>query len=725
MAIAWSAPSGNLRVGIEAVQSPSTIQASTSYVTLTVNYYVESVRYGFNDNQTLNMFGEISGSVAYSMTSGPNQTVARHVASRSIQVTPSYGSSKVVSFGASVSGMFNGGNPVATYDYRLAARPWQRPRPPLNPTAVRNSDSQATVSWGQDFTSSMEGYPWSNLAISRTEGSLTAWRDVAILGWNPTSWVDRSIQPNNRYQYGIRSNNPSGDSSRVYTQTIYTTPAPPSNVRAVKVGNDIQLTWVNNAPYATSFEILEGGARVGTTTGTSYTVPAPPVAVAHTYQVAALVSGLSSARAWSNTVQLQAAPLAPTNLGPRETANRTYGVPLSWEHNPVDTTSQTAYDLRWRYRGESMWQTQTGKVASTFQGFTIPSDQLTKDGTIEWQVRTWGAHADGSPYSNVSSFYVTRPPSATITSPTANQVIDSSRIRLAWTYHHPSSSPQYGWRIKVVGSDSITSTHTGTGSNRSVLLGRHFKNGETVQITLELREANGLWSPPVSVQARIVYATPPEPQVLVTWQPATGAHEIQIINPPGAPSAVNNRVERNVGNSWEVVAQGVSPSSTLLDYEGLVGGTTTYRVIAVSDLPSESSSTVQVTVPESGEASVWINGGPGFAQGVRFAWNPAIQVSVNRSRELYYFDGQALPVEITGTEISRVVNINASALHQDPNHTPGRLDQISVLPGPHLYRDPGGRRIYGSLSGASWGHSPSLVDTIAVTLTETQYQPGA
>ena len=170
------------------------------------------------------------------------------------------------------------------------------------------------------------------------------------------------------------------------------------------------------------------------------------------------------------------------------------------------------------------------------------------------------------------------------------------------------------------------------------------------------------------------------------------------VGTPNSPAAVSNLIERSVdgGVSWEVIAEGVAVSSSVLDRESLSAGTTLYRVSAMTDLPSSSSALIELNADSD---AVWISGGDGFSLAVPLEWDPQHSTSVGLvNRKVHHFAGRRLGVEMAGTQRRREVQVSATLLDERLDLV-DRLEELSYMPGPFLYRDPLGRRIYGSLSG--------------------------
>lgn len=199
----------------------------------------------------------------------------------------------------------------------------------------------------------------------------------------------------------------------------------------------------------------------------------------------------------------------------------------------------------------------------------------------------------------------------------------------------------------------------------------------------------------------------------VSWDGTPGASTSTAT--PNSPAAIANTVERSIdgGKTWETVAEQLAISSSITDPECLSNGTTLYRVTAISDLPSSSSTTVELTTSSD---AIWLSGGQGFTLAVPLAWNPKTAVSSGlANRKVHRFAGRRLPVEMSGVQRVRSVSLSATLLDERIDLL-DRLEALSYATAPFLYRDPLGRRIYTSLSGlqmdralgGTWSVSASL-----------------
>jgi hypothetical protein len=133
-----------------------------------------------------------------------------------------------------------------------------------------------------------------------------------------------------------------------------------------------------------------------------------------------------------------------------------------------------------------------------------------------------------------------------------------------------------------------------------------------------------------------------------------------------------------------------------------------------------------------------LSGGPAFALTARLPLNPEQQHTVGRERALKQYAGREKPVAYAGEGVSRTVAVSGRVTDEsytdsldDVTATPDRLTELAQNQEPvFLFRDPDGRRIYGTIgeiniprqsvaSGTDplrpwnglWGYSFTLTET--------------
>lgn len=389
-----------------------------------------------------------------------------------------------------------------------------RPLPPApgTPSVARVSDTQHTLSWSRPAA-------YSSQVIQRRVDS-GAWQQIAAVSGTATTFTDTTTSANHKYEHRVAGRTASGQSAWSGISTFYTTPAAPSGITAARVGDDILVSASAVPPYATSFDVKDGTTVVATSVSMPWTHAAPSAAVPHTYTVRAKVGALASAySAPSNTVQLISPPNAPTGLNPNGAVRAgDADVRFTWVHNPVDSSLQTAYELRYRPEGTTDWVTLSGTTA-TYRDIALAV------GTWEWQARTKGAHPDFSPWSATATGTVINRPGVAITQPVDDW--EASTLTVEWSWFQAQSRPQSAWQLELLDESlAVVESRSGSGATAAVTLARRLTAGDW---TVRVRGATGeVWSD-WSSEAFTVAFDPPAPPLLVgEWDDAQGGVSLAI-----------------------------------------------------------------------------------------------------------------------------------------------------------------------------------------------------
>ena len=218
---------------------------------------------GNNSWQTINHMG-----------TAQTKTIAKSTSAKSVSV----------SITCTIKGGYGNGTSSVSHTFSIPAGDFQEAAlTPTNFTATRNSDTQITLRW-TNRTDSTHAVTKNRLRVSRDDGSYS---DI-YNGTKKTSHVWTGCSANHAYQFAVRAINNEGNSSYVYSDTVYTTPAAPSSVMAVKTGTSVSLAaivnninWPNyyewqrstssNFSTATTLDIDDAsGQDTITTTGTDY-----------------------------------------------------------------------------------------------------------------------------------------------------------------------------------------------------------------------------------------------------------------------------------------------------------------------------------------------------------------------------------------------------------------------------------------------------------------------
>jgi microcystin-dependent protein len=415
MAIDWGAWEGGspnrLRIGIDV--SWEAITHGETAATATIKIYLDAEG-NWSDTQTINFTGSISGSITFSNNQN-NNNVLRETKSYTYNYpSNSYGGTGISrTFGANLTGAFNGATPSNSVSSTVPGRPYGPPLSPTNVNTTRVSESSAKTTWTNRDTA---GEPWASVHVQRDDGANDVWNTwVGSLSGGATSFTDSGLSSNYAYRYRVKSRNGEGDSAVVEGDLIYTTPAVPASVvRTGLNGANQVITWDNNVSTYMDHRILversvNGGAwtQIAETArnSTTYTdtYGATHAAERIKYRVRARTNGGAQGTLYSaysaettETTGVTTPPDAPTNLSPagNTVINPNFTKVFTWQHHSTDTSPQSGYQIQWRVVGAGSW-TVRAKVLSATPSATLAAATFPDNSDLEWQVRTWGAASTG------------------------------------------------------------------------------------------------------------------------------------------------------------------------------------------------------------------------------------------------------------------------------------------------------------------------------------------
>ena len=150
-------------------------------------------------------------------------------------------------------GYKNGTSKAVVGNITIPARTYSIPRVPKSVTFARSSDTSQKITWTSDYDDSYGAQPWTGVYVDRRvdDGS---WVTIATLGWETTNYSDGSTAAGHKYEYGVRSYNPAGASSRV-TGVLFTTPVAPTSVTLTKTSETgLSLSASGGSSYYDSWE---------------------------------------------------------------------------------------------------------------------------------------------------------------------------------------------------------------------------------------------------------------------------------------------------------------------------------------------------------------------------------------------------------------------------------------------------------------------------------------
>lgn len=698
-----------MRLGYELFYSPSSPSASTSEVFARLRVYL-GTRYAVSDStNSFTVSGGYSASGSRSISHGSSSSWSSSNVTLLFEEVKTfsiyYDTRPVLSFSASMSGINAiSGTAQVSGSITLPRRPYIAPNAPSNVGVVRSSDTGHTVTWDRNPTAAG---PYSDQVVQRWDSAGNVYKTLATVSGTASSYSDRSTVANRRYRWRVRARNSAGTSSYEPSPYVSTTPAAPTGVTAAKTSaGDVLVSWTGSHIHALSGyhvgESTDGGQTwsfLGSViSGTSYTHTDPSNLLTHRYRVRA-VAGLDNPTlesAWveSNTVQLLAPPAAPSNLSP---ANGAFDADedrvFTWNHNPVDTTDQSAYGLQYRVDGGSWTYVSdaTSESAHLLAAGTVPNGAV-----VEWQVRTWGTHGTASPWSAVAVVETSARPTATILAPTGT--LNGSTFRVEWAFYDTEESVQTAHRVALYddGGDRLEYVSR-TGPAKSVLLGTRAQDGQAYTVGVQVRDGSGVWSLEAREAIQVEYLPPPVGQVSGRWDIDTGTVAIQVSHPEPAADevpAVSCEVWRSAnGADWVRIASGLPLATTVVDMIPATEGVNHYRVVTTSSLPSTvESPTVAVEVASRGW--IYVNAGPAFSQMVKVRDNARTSYAPDRARSMHHFAGRMYPVEVAGQ--ARTLKITADVRLGGGSSTWDEIEALLDQPAPFVFRDSTRREFVGA-----------------------------
>jgi len=457
MAITWGAESGKEQVGIDIIQSPSTVSSSTTSVTVTIDYYVRSVNWGFNDSQTMTIYGFQSGTYNFDFYSPSGTTTTKKVATRTATIATSYSSGTHFEVGAGISGSYNGGTPSHTRGWDVPARPATVPSAPGTPSVSSITNTTASTSWSAPSSNggaTVSGYDWQLSLYSDFRSFVTTTTPSG------TSQNVTGLQSKTNYYIRVRAKNSAGAGPWSGTRffTTHGVPSAPATPTISNVGqNDATAAWsapANNGASISSYDIQIATNSTFTTglvtnnqggTTKTWTTLSPDVL----YYVRVRANNTYGNGAWSATAtfetffeSLETYP-TPTPLvtvaSSFGTARVFFTVDVVEPHPFIGGTRTISYELATdasftqnvisetinfvskgfynQQAGESYtWPTGTN---STTMGIY---ETLLKQGTWYLRVRAAGSSSmPNSSYAATKTFTVSHAPAVTVVSPSSGQ----------------------------------------------------------------------------------------------------------------------------------------------------------------------------------------------------------------------------------------------------------------------------------------------------------------
>lgn len=711
------------------------VALAESSATITVRTYFHSINNGFAVNAYGWAYcgGTDSGAQPFLASAGYGESVFQLCATASKTVRRG-GSAQQVYCDGTVQiygGYKNGTSKAIVGNITIPARSYSTPRPPKSVSLSRSSDSAQKVAWVVDYDDSYGAQPWTGVYVDRRVDD-GEWATIATLGWEATNYTDGSTTQGHKYDYGVRSYNSAGASSRV-TGTLYTTPTAPASVSLVKTSETgLSLNASGGSAYLDGWEYqtqLDGGAWSGSvlpaSLPASFDVGGGTVrARVRKLKASGGSSSVTLRSAWatSSAITTTVPPSAPTVLLASALVTLGDGQTVSWSKNHPDGSGQSQAQVELTTPGGGV---ETIEVPGTASSCRIEASLLGLAGSYQVRVRTRGLSKDWGAWSSLAVFEVAALPEVTFTSPGEDEVIRVLPMEVAWEASDASGiSGQLLELLDVEGS--VIASWRPVASVGSVSLSSNdcaLENGKAY--ALRITVTNGYMLSAATVRPfSTSFDAPASPSATVVYDEAFGAR-VSVAYGTGA----------DVETAWVTVERVVDGDSVALGGELLDGQGTIdrvpplntdygYRITAHAESGATASTLVLARIDT---ASAVANFGRDGSFSVVLAALDSCSESVERAGDAYHFaDGGergGLPVFYGVDEIDASYSYT---FREWDSEVVAAVRQASRAYHVGWLRDPLGNVRHGRISWSlsARAGAPTVVD-ITCKLTETAWEePG-
>lgn len=572
-------------------------------------------------------------------------------------------------------------------------------------SVTRNSDTSATVSWTPGA-----GYE-TTYARVYIEQSVDGgdWEQVTYVAGTSTSY-SATTQANHAYTFRVRAwNNGNGEQWSAYatTSTIYNSPAAPTSVTGARygTGTSVQLALVNPALTATGFEVqYSTDAETWTDVSASSSTGAPVTEIiianmggSYYFRVRNTRGDLVSAWTASGLVITITPPNAPTLRTPTSgealaATSASRSVSFSWQHNPIDGSSQTAYELRYRRSTVTSWTTVTGTTAQT------RSISLSRGYEYVWQVRTKGAADDYGEWSGTQTFSVLQPPTITLTLSPLDSASKIEGMPITYTVNYTDVAGTFASgtiAIQQSGttlySEALPATATTIGT-ASPITGTITTNeflpssGQTYDFVVTVRSSDTLTTTLTKSQA-VEMGEPYHGTLDIVNDPQTGYVSLTVgwDSSTGSQPAVSASLYRVTSAGRVLLADGLSNGAGVLDKYAPLNTAYTYEVITTA----ASTAIFTVQFANTLETSRWfVYWGDNLAWA---RWNPSGNYSLSRpEKKRVHYAGRKWPLSYDSLAMEQSHSISWTVLSIDGEEWSNGFIQLM---------NDGGRGVYKSVDG--------------------------
>lgn len=603
---------------------------------------------------------------------------------------------------------FHPGSSSASCGVSVGGINYKAPNPPKNVKWTRVDDTKINSTWQANYDNGALK-PWKQIILAKREGrdggNWGTWSDQGggkgtVLNWDATNYSWTGLRSNARYQFSAYARNQAGDSSHVDSQVIYTTPAAPKSVTAVKTGDrTVQVTAdaTNTYTWSIDFERQVNGGDWETIStglvGTKITFTdknAPGGTLRYRARCWRFIygdggDGLFGAYTTSNEVTTITPPLAPTvSCDQGAVAPTNAALVLRWTPNHPDGTAQTSAEVE--VTGQSGDTTTTTITGDSTQWTRTASLQTV--GTVKFRVRTKGLDPDWGAWSAYVEVRIANPPSVVINGPASP--VTAMPFTIAWSVADSTGVSMQ--TVEIIRNGSVVYTRQpGTGVRELEITSADFlpSNGDQLQIRVSVRGGSTLTAM-ASVLVDVEYTPPDYPQVNIQYT-ADFSTVINVVFGTGddVPETKYATVYRvNPDGSEKLIADNLMDGQQCIDVLPPLNIGYTYRVTSHAESGSTQDKIVS-TVCESGFAV--LNYGADAGSSLLLGYDLSVDHRVSHSTSEFWFASgdSSLPVSYSTSQLNR--EINADSVFEWDGDLYLRLLNFADEWSYAWYREPSGR----------------------------------
>lgn len=609
-------------------------------------YYVAP--YALSSSVNKSYKAVVGGSTVASGTFSVGGKTGTHTIASGTKAVSKKSSAQTVSFSCSmdINAYWNSvyqGTISASGSISVAAITVYAPIAPSSVSHVRNSDAKNTLSWVSEADTT---HPYSSLKVQRqVDGG--AWSDLASVDVSATGYADSSTSANHRYAYRLVATNGKGSATSAASAATHNTPAAPTSVTASRLAETtVSLAIANPANTATALEIQRSAdaaawATVATVEGTVTAATDEPGGGTFYYRArntrGSLVSAWSPA---SNAVVTITPPAAPTVASPASGAvipADAASVAVSWLHNPIDGSAQTAAEVDYSTDGGASWATTA--ITGSAQSCELPNG-FTANDYVSIRVRTRGAHEDFGPYSATRTFSIRQAPTTYFREPSGT--IGNMPIDVDIAYSDVSGNlAQATLEILDASGATVYTRDLGTETAFSIEAADFLpENGQSYTLRATVRSSSSLSSSATSA-IEIDFIEPMEAALLIVPDAETGFSTVvvTIVDDESKEPSDSVSVFRVANGERVPIAQGVHAGDSVIDRYAPLRTDYVYEAISFAESGAYSATAFDARI-QTPYFFVYSGGIVAKAKA-----NPSGAISVSRpSKRRVHYAGRRWPV---------------------------------------------------------------------------------